>query len=200
LIGGAIAGYGIISFIADIARALGAEEPTEPDMGPFIRAATVGFPVFFVGIAVAWLASLISPPRQAPSQVYTDARRWEITNPGSVVWSERDTTIHGGVHVKYTVANARQDVWNLWSATGALRLPIQGNEAAERSLAAARDELEKQNPDYSVVGKRLEEFTRILQRFNALYQAGENIVGPLTRLAKFLGPFGKGMLAVLTLL
>ena len=42
--GGALFVIGVVSFMADIARALAAEQPTAPDMGPFIRAVTVGFP------------------------------------------------------------------------------------------------------------------------------------------------------------
>ncbi len=186
LAGGAIFAFGIISFIVDIATSMGAERPTPPNMEPFIRSVSVGFPLFLAGGVVAWLASVISPPRREmlPPEERTV---YNIHNPqGNFTWSGRDTVIYGGQHIN--IHDASQQVQYLQSATPTLGLAPRDQDAAGRSLADAQQELQSRNPDLERVADRLEDYTEILERTGALYQAGSKVIGPLKQLGGTLAP------------
>lgn len=197
--GGALFVIGVVSFMADIARALAAEQPAAPEMGSFIRAVAVGFPLVFAGSVVAWLASVIGPSRPQPSQGGSGPT-YNFQNPqGSFTWSGRDTIIYGGQQVN--INDTRQQIQLLQSATATLELPPRDRLAARESLASARMELNSDNPDLETVADRLEQYTKILERSDALYRAGENVIGPLRRLGGLLGPLlGKGILTLLAAL
>jgi hypothetical protein len=196
LVGGAIFAFGIISFMVDIATAMSAERPAPPAMGPFIRSVSVGFPLAMAGGVVAWLASVISPPRRElpPPEERTV---YNIHNPqGNLTWSGRDTVIYGGQHVN--IHDARQHIQYLQSATPALGLAPRDRKAADQSLASAQRELNSENPNLETVAGRLEQYTQILERSGALYRAGANVIGPLRQLGGILGPLlGRGIVTLL---
>lgn len=197
MVGFAIAARGVLSFIAEIANSMDSENPPDPDMGGFIQAATIGFPVAFAGIIVAGLAAAIGH-RSEPqtSQSFT------VNNPANLVVSGRDTTIHGGqqVNAQYSIVDARQDIWRLQHATAELGLPPRDQQQVQQALDAADQELAKRHGNPDVVAKRLEDVAKVLERANSVYRAGENIVGPLSRLAGMLGPLGKGIVTLLPFL
>lgn len=186
LAGGAIFAFGIISFMVDVATAMGSDRPAPPNMEPFVRSVSVGFPLFLAGGFVAWLTSVISPPRRElpPPEERTV---YNIHNPqGNLTWSGRDTVIYGGQHVN--IHDASQQISYLQSATKSLGLPPADRKAADQSLASAQRELTSQNPDLESVAHRLEDFTEILERTGALYRAGSQVIGPLKQVGNILAP------------
>ena len=197
--GGALFVFGVISFMADIARAMAAERPAAPNMGPFIQAVTVGFPLVLAGTVIAWLASVMGPSPAKPSQG-GPITTYNFQNPqGSFTWSARDTIVYGGQQVN--INDTRQQIQLLQSATARLGLPPRARQAAGQSLASAQSELNTDNPNLAMVAAQLEQYTKILERSGALYRAGENVVGPLKQLGGLLGPvLGKGILALLAVL
>lgn len=186
VVGGAIFAFGVISFMVDVASAMSTDRPAPPNMEPFIRAVSVGFPLFLAGGVVAWLMSTISPPRR---EALSPEERtvYNIHNPqGNFTWSGRDTVIHGGQHIN--IHDASQQISYLQSATPSLGLAPGEQAAADQALASAQRELNSQNPDLKSVADRLEDFTEVLERTGALYQAGSKVIGPLKQLGKILAP------------
>jgi hypothetical protein len=188
MVGFAIAARGILSFIVEIATSMEAENPPDPDMGGFIQAATLGFPIAFAGVIVAGLAAAIGHR----SEPYT-SQTFTVNNPGNMVVSGRDTTIHGGQHAQYTINHARQDIWLLQQAIDGLRLSAQDRNKVRQSLDSADQELAKPKRNLEAVAKRVASVVTILERANALYRAGDQIMGPLSNLMKFLGLWGKDL-------
>lgn len=186
VVGGAIFALGVISFMVDIATAMNAARPTPPNMSPVIRSVSVGFPLAMAGALVAWLASVISPPRpeSAPPEERTV---YNFHNPqGNFTWSGRDTVIYGGQQIN--IHDASQQIQYLQSATPDLSLPQGARVAADQALAAAQQELRSPNPNLESVAERLEDYTEILHKTGALYEAGARMVGPLQQLGRILAP------------
>jgi hypothetical protein len=195
MVGFAIAARGIFSFIAEIANSMEAENPPDPDMGGFIQAATTGFPIAIAGGIIAGLAAAIGH-RSEPPASYTH-QNFTVHNPSSLVVSGRDTAYYGDQHInaQYTINHARQDIWLLRQATADLGLSPHDRQKVQQSLESADQELAKPKSNLQVVGKRIADVVNVLERANALYRAGDNIMGPLSNLMKVLGLWGKDLSA-----
>lgn len=183
MVGGAIFAYGVISFIADVARAMGEEEPTAPNMDPVIRGVTIGFPIFAAGGLLSLIASVVSPARHAPS-----GPTYNIHNPqGNFTWSGRDTNISGGQRV--TINNVSQQIHLLQNELRNVRLQPHDYREARDALNSAQAEMHSENPDFEWIADRVEQFTEILERSGELYRAGQRVAGPLKQIAQLLRPY-----------
>lgn len=191
MVGFVIAASGILSFIAEIANSMEAENPPDPDMGGFMRAATMGFPIAIVGVVIAGLAAAIGH-RSEPPQSFTH-QNFTVHNPSSLVVSGRDTTYYGeqqvNAHYQYTIYDARQDIQMLKEVAAGLGLSSSDQRKVQQSLDSADRELAKPNGRFEVIAKRLGDVAKILERANAFYRAGEDIIGPVKRLASVWGPW-----------
>lgn len=85
------------------------------------------------------------------------------------------------------------DVEALGTALRGLRLADPQRAEAAAALDAFRGAL----PDKPVAGEQLGRFTRVLRDAAALATAGAALVEPLTRIGRWLGPFGAAVLALL---
>lgn len=68
---------------------------------------------------------------------------------------------------------------------------------AERELDAVDEALRDEDPDRSVVGSHMSRLTRGLKEAGALASSGESLLRSLGTIARWLGPVGAGVLALL---
>jgi hypothetical protein len=89
------------------------------------------------------------------------------------------------------------DLAVLRAAVAELSLPAAARGAATEALDAAEEELRRPAPDKRRLASRLEELAGALGRFGGLVSAADRLVGPLQRLAEWLGPAGHALAALL---
>lgn len=99
-----------------------------------------------------------------------------------------DGTMHRGMTAHVT---------ELRSALSGVALPASTRRAVDSLLVEVHDELGRREPDRPQVAARLETMARVLTECGAIVIAGERIVGPLRRLAGWLGVLGGGLLGLL---
>jgi hypothetical protein len=91
----------------------------------------------------------------------------------------------------------RAEVASLREALAELRLTATERADAERELDAVDQALRDDEPDRSVVGGHLSRLTEGLKEAGALASAGESVLRSLGMIARWLGPIGAGVLALL---
>ena len=107
---------------------------------------------------------------------------------GDQLIGRQDSTLH---------AAPLGDVAVLRTALAELALPASARGAVDRALDAAEEELQQPAPDKRRVADRLEEVAGVLGQFGVLVSAADRLVGPLQHLARWLGPAGHALAALL---
>jgi hypothetical protein len=134
----------------------------------------------------------VNGPVQAGDGVQYAAGRDQYLAHGAQHVAGRDQVIHGGASRELLA-----EVTSLRQVLAELRLTSTERDSAAYELTAMEDAVRQDNPDRQALGQHLGAFVQGLREAGSLASAGTSLIESLSKIARWLGPLGAGVLALL---